>query len=240
MTLFSTILMTLLALYLIAVQPFLGKRSYERLLRDVAADPRARLRYFRRIVVTQWGLVLAVGLMFALRRAPLADLGFRLPKFELFSLAASFGLVVGLLFSIALGAVSTKYRAKIRAQLKPAEGLLPTTPAERRWYAAVALTAGLCEEVLYRGFLIYYIVQIAAPFSPLVVAGLLAAVLFGLAHLYQGLRGILSAGLLGLFFVGIYLFTGSLLFPMAIHALTDLRVLPLLAMTSSDDNRQSA
>jgi membrane protease YdiL (CAAX protease family) len=62
-------------------------------------------------------------------------------------------------------------------------------------YLALAMTAGLCEEFLYRGFAI-------AVFSYLGlqawVAVLISSVLFGLAHSYQGRGGIVMTLLIGL------------------------------------------
>ena len=54
--------------------------------------------------------------------------------------------------------------------------------------------------------------------AALFVAGLL----FGLAHAYQGPRGVLQTGVVGLGLAVLYVFTGSLWVPMALHAFVDL------------------
>ncbi|MGA8271760.1 MAG: CPBP family intramembrane glutamic endopeptidase, partial [Candidatus Sulfotelmatobacter sp.] len=41
--------------------------------------------------------------------------------------------------------------------------------------------------------------------------------------LYQGWKGILSTGLVGLILAGLYVLTGNLLVPMVVHATADLR-----------------
>ena len=53
------------------------------------------------------------------------------------------------------------------------------------------------------------------------------AIAFGLAHLYQGVRGVLLTGVLGAYLAWLTISSGSLLPAMAIHALIDLRVLAL-------------
>ena len=57
---------------------------------------------------------------------------------------------------------------------------------------------------------------------------LLAALLFGLAHSYQGISGMLLTALAGALFCGLYVATGSLLLPILLHILIDVRfaVLP--------------
>ena len=48
--------------------------------------------------------------------------------------------------------------------------------------------------------------------------------LFGLAHWYQGRLGVLATGAVGAFLTQLYLTTGSLLLPMLLHVLIDLRL----------------
>jgi membrane protease YdiL (CAAX protease family) len=56
---------------------------------------------------------------------------------------------------------------------------------------------------------------------------LVAALVFGLAHLYQGVFGMLTALVLGGCLAVLYLGSGSLLLPVLYHVLVDLRVLVL-------------
>jgi membrane protease YdiL (CAAX protease family) len=47
-------------------------------------------------------------------------------------------------------------------------------------------------------------------------------VAFGVAHAYQGMRGIFATGTVGAFAVAVYLLTGSLVAPILLHAILDL------------------
>jgi membrane protease YdiL (CAAX protease family) len=53
----------------------------------------------------------------------------------------------------------------------------------------------------------------------------LAALAFGWAHLYQGWTGVLATALLGGLFAWLYWATGSLLLPVLLHVLVDLRAM---------------
>ena len=53
----------------------------------------------------------------------------------------------------------------------------------------------------------------------------LVACAFGLAHWYQGRLGMLTTGAAGAVLTQLYLTTGSLLLPMVLHVLIDLRLL---------------
>jgi len=114
---------------------------------------------------------------------------------------------------------------KLRAKLDDKVGaLLPDLLQERRWFAAVSVGAGISEELVFRGFLIYYFGAYIPQFNVLEKV-LLTSLVFGLAHLYQGRTAIVSTGLMGLALAGLYLMTGSLLLPVLVHAAVDARVL---------------
>jgi CAAX protease family protein len=105
-----------------------------------------------------------------------------------------------------------------RRQFEGLEGLLPQTPAEVRWFRVLAITAGICEELMYRGFLILYL---STWMSPWVAAGV-AGLAFGAAHLYQGPRFALPIVGVGMAMGALYLIGGSLWVPMILHAWGDL------------------
>ena len=79
-------------------------------------------------------------------------------------------------------------------------------------------TVGICEEILYRGFLLWYLMCWLSE-APAILA---AAMIFGLAHLYQGWGGVIRSGILGAVFCLGYLLIGSLWALMALHAVMDI------------------
>jgi uncharacterized protein len=101
--------------------------------------------------------------------------------------------------------------------------MLPRTPTERRQFVAVAVTAGTAEELMYRAFLIAYIHWLWPSGSALAVCTI-AGVAFGLVHLYQGPRGVIGTGILGIVLGLIYLGAGIIVVMVA-HTLIDLRLL---------------
>ena len=107
--------------------------------------------------------------------------------------------------------------------------LLPRNRGELPYGAALGLTAGIVEELLFRlalPALLFGVLQ-SVPGAGALAFGI-AALLFGALHLYQGPLGILFAFILGLLFTLLYLVTGSILAPIALHVLVDLRSLVLI------------
>ncbi len=90
----------------------------------------------------------------------------------------------------------------------------------------LAVTAGICEEIVFRGFGFAY-VRFLWPDATDGWLIVITSVVFGLAHLYQGLRGVVLTGLAGAVFASMTVTTGSLLPAIAVHAMVDLRILGL-------------
>ncbi|MHC4213412.1 MAG: CPBP family intramembrane glutamic endopeptidase [Planctomycetota bacterium] len=108
----------------------------------------------------------------------------------------------------------------IRDKLGKVVFLLPHTQSERRAFNAVSVTAGVCEEVFFRGYLIAYLMAVFA--TPFWVAALLSSVVFGFAHAYQGPLGIPRTAAAGGLLALLYGLTGSLWAPMVVHAVIDI------------------
>lgn len=108
-------------------------------------------------------------------------------------------------------------RADIRSQIDRFAFWLPRTSRQLRWFNGVALSAGLNEEILYRGFLIWYLQHWMGAIPALLVS----SAVFGLAHSYQGLSNAPRAAFIGLWMGIIYLVTGALWLAMATHFFFD-------------------
>jgi membrane protease YdiL (CAAX protease family) len=75
-----------------------------------------------------------------------------------------------------------------------AERILPQSTVELLPYLALAITAGLCEEFIYRGFAMAVLAHVGLRAWTVV---LISSVLFGLAHSYQGRGGIVMTLVVG-------------------------------------------
>ena len=99
--------------------------------------------------------------------------------------------------------------------------------ASGRWAAAVAVTAGIAEELVFRGLFLALGIGLFG-LSPLSRPRSSSRVVFGLAHVYQGARGVLLAAVLGGVLAALALHTESLLPAILLHVLIDLRSLLLM------------
>ncbi len=217
------VIAVVLVAYAVLVEPVWGWLEYRRLKARRDSDPRALVRMYRIFIATLWPAAALVLLAVALSPGlDLADIGVRAPRLD--------GFVLGVSLSGAIALVVSSFTLRRDARKgKPIPGmdayaaLLPRTREERRYAAASALTAGICEEILHRGFFIAVGVQLFG--LSLTAAAIASAAVFTLVHVYQGWRGLLAIAVLATIFTVVYLRSASLLFPIALHALVDLRAL---------------
>lgn len=135
-------------------------------------------------------------------------------------LVAAFGAVaLGALTAIAWRSrrATAEQKRATREALGDLLPFLPQDDRDLRTFFALSVTAGVVEELLYRGFALWALAQ----WMPLWAAVLLSSAAFGLAHSYQGTSGMLRTGAIGLLFAVLFLASGSIWLPMLFHALFD-------------------
>lgn len=221
---FSTpglILAGALAAYLAFAAPVLGKRQYDRLARRRDNEPGALVRAYRLWIAEEWVWVAVTAVILVLSPGVrLADLGFAMPSH--FGKVAP--AVAGMAGAFVISIVTARRLAGSGRTMPGLEGvreLLPRTSAER-WHAlAMSVTAGVCEEIVYRGLLIA--LGVGALGLSTTAAAALALAVFAVGHLYQGWTNMLGVALAGCALTALYLTTGSLLLPILMHALMDIR-----------------
>jgi uncharacterized protein len=127
-------------------------------------------------------------------------------------IAAAFWVVSILLLAI-LGSL-----LRVASQGRDILFLLPHGALELTLWIALSVTAGICEETIFRGYLQSQFIALTKS----VPAGvLLSAVAFGAVHAYQGSRRMILIGLYGLFFGILARWRGTVRPGMIAHAWQD-------------------
>jgi membrane protease YdiL (CAAX protease family) len=227
----------LFLLLLFAVQPIHGALAYRRYIARIeAGEPPNRVRLYVQTLVLQWMALAVLGLTWFLLGRPGADLGFVVPAGSNFSIgAAALVIVTAFLIYSWRGAASMNdvARAKHKASFGKLVHFLPHSNRDYRYFVGVSMTAGVVEEILYRGFAFWYLLQ----FIPIWAAVIASAVIFGLGHSYQGVGGVVRVTLIGLAFGIFYVFTGSIWLPILAHAILDvLQGATILEILRKSDN----
>jgi membrane protease YdiL (CAAX protease family) len=224
MNMLSFLLSQLLFFYTLLVEPFLRINFYRRLKKQLGISSSTRILFYRTQVLWEWSWVVVLFLIIAPAERPLAYLGLTLPN------PLGWLIMAALLFGIGLSVVMLRRNpgamAAMQRSLEGSALFLPSTPIERKWYAVTAVTAGICEELLYRGFLMHYL-PATFPFLDWLLVAIISGMIYGLSHAYQGLKGILQTALTGFSFSIVFVLSGSLLPAMVFHILAEMRTLML-------------
>ena len=195
--------------------------GYRRLTQAPPADvPNVRLWLYRQGIAIQWMLTAVCLALWIGQHRSWAMLGV-VPRFTwgLIGVTVGFAIVVIYILAQRKKAIADEETmARLRHQMRHLERMLPHSLEDLKWFNRLSITAGICEELLYRGFLIWYV----NTWVGVIPASLVASVVFGFGHSYQGPRGIVLTTLVGVFMSAVYLLTGSLYASMVIHALMDL------------------
>ncbi len=154
-------------------------------------------------IIMQWLLVLYVwwGLRMS-RRTTLRELiggRWQNPEAFLIDVAIAIGFRVAstailAILALAFGGLHLGSTAELKSRL---EVLYPDGLSEQLLFQLLCLTAGFCEEVMYRGYLQR---QFTGMLRSVWTAITLQAVIFGASHAYQSLQGMLFVGVLGFLF----------------------------------------
>jgi len=222
-------------LAIITLNVVAGPRGY-RLLAE--AGGAGRKSFYRRMLtaqVIQFTLPPIVGLALLGRIDAIATMPYELwpasawlrfdqPAIEIDPIL-TWVFVAAVLVSVPLGALLTWRRLRrgkgVPASLGHISALLPRDRGEVMLGAAISVAAGVGEELFFRLLL----PMLLAVYLDSIAAVVVAIVLFGLAHAYQGWRGVTVTTLVGALFTAMYLMSGSLAVAMLFHVVIDLMAL---------------
>ncbi len=182
---------------------------------------RDRLALYASTVAFQWLAVAVIIWRVLAHGIALANLGLAMPHPAVTAIATV--LLAGLVLANQLLSLRriTTHPETVRGVLPQlALKVFPQDSTERLAFFAVVLTVSVCEEVIYRGFAQHVFHEWSGGMIWAGIAG--SAALFGLAHLYQGVRGLLATLVVGILFSCVRSWSGSLLAPLVAHFITDI------------------
>jgi hypothetical protein len=182
-------LSVLFTLFLVVGVPILSLST----ARDSQVRQMPRLALYVSAAISQWALAGLGLVIFFLSSLSANSIGFRkLPPTT--ALAWASGLVTLSVAGMGLG-LFLEGRGWLPAEAELVWLLIPRTREEKLWSVALlAPTAALCEEFLYRGFLL---AQLSQWLHSWAWAWAASSLVFGLAHVYQGWNGTIRASVLG-------------------------------------------
>ena len=148
------------------------------------------------------------------------------------------GIVVGMVLLFAgltmAGLVAARRTPEEPVMIGDIGAMLPRNKQELRLGWFLSINAGISEELMFR-LAIPAVLYGASGSAIVALVGSVA--LFGALHSYQGVSGVIGTTVVGLAMMFAYLATGTILVPIVLHILIDLRSLVLLPTVLFDANK---
>ena len=214
----------LLLLFLGAIIPWRGADRIKRLLSKQELTTADRLSLYGSTILFQWFIVAIVVWRVLEREVSPEELG--IAAGDPWQIALTSFALTGLLCVnqvVGLRKMTRMPEGKRGSLFAITEKIMPRSTKETWVFAALACTAGISEEFLYRGFVFMAFVRMIVNYGPPnTFAAILSSVWFSVAHLYQGRRGIITTFVVGMIFAFLRIWTGSLIPGIIAHIGMDL------------------
>jgi len=179
----------------------------------------SKLHTYAYIILSEWTFVIALLWIMHRHDLSISDLGENMGNVNL-TIIATIVLISVFMVMVYFNVRQLRQMNldKLEVELRPLNKFIPNTRTESIIFILIAFTAGICEELLYRGWL----QNLLAFGTGSVWIGLvLGAVIFGLGHAYQGKMGMVQTGIIGLIFGVVFIFTKSLVSSQILHVIVD-------------------
>ena len=201
------------------------------------SDPTGKVPLYRTICLQLWAPTILLVTLYVSGLLSVPEIPLLIPVdiAQGIALAGLLAVVVYLAISLHRVAHDPDTRQQTADALRDQAWALPVNRREAVWFIGpVSLSAGICEELLFRAYLIPWLDHAL----PIWGAVILSSVLFGLLHAYQGPTGILRTGAVGLVLALIFVATGSILVPILLHIVVDAYTGTLSWITLRNDDEE--
>jgi membrane protease YdiL (CAAX protease family) len=214
----------LILLFLGILVPWRGAVRMKRLMSKPELFSADRLSLYRSTIFFQWLIVALVAWRVVARDVSPEELGITMgdPWRVLWTSVALTGILCANQF-IGLRKIAAIAREKRGTVFAVTEKIMPRSTKENWLFSALAFTAGISEEFLYRGFVFMAFYRVVVNYGPPdTIAGVVSSAWFAFAHLYQGRRGLITTFVVGIILVSVRIWTGSLIPAITAHIGIDL------------------
>ena len=192
-------------------------RGFERRVKIDAVKARSTL--WTQWILMLWGCSALVAGLWIAKELPVAALGLEMPSgLRLWVPLVLTAALSGTQFNAGLKISRMADRTKLRQRLGTTGEVVPHAAFEVALFSVAAVSAGFCEELLCRGFVIWL-------FQPLAgwwIAAFISLAIFTLAHAYQGTGGMIKCASLGAGMTVLVALTHSLWPAIILHSAIDL------------------
>lgn len=237
-----------LAIIICILAPVMAFSSRSVVIEDMELDEDEKISLYHSNALLLFVFALVVITIWRLPARTLPALGFDWPIWSpllallLFSVFLFYALDIFFQYGL------RRWRERTLKEKHSTLTFVPANSKELFHFVFLALAAGIGEEIIFRGYLIHYLIYWTGnTLSGIITACFFASLLFAFLHGYQGYKSMIKIFVLALLFAAIFVQSQSLILVMILHTLIDLAsgwlgiyVLRNLKEEDSPDNKTEA
>jgi membrane protease YdiL (CAAX protease family) len=224
LTLFEfTLLDHVMALIICLIAPILAITSRNISTDEIQLEPGDKIKLYHSNALLLFVFALVVVTVWRIPGRALSGLGLTWPTWNplVMQLIAAVFLFYALDVFFQYG--TKRWRDRSLKHRNTSLAFVPADKKELIHFIFLALAAGIGEEIIFRGYLIHYLLYWTGnTASGILSAVMFASALFAFLHGYQGYRSMVKIFFLSLLFAGIFVYSQSLILVMLIHAIIDM------------------
>ena len=209
--------------------PISGYNEMKKLKKSIADGDSQKVKFYRETILWSWIPIFLIFLLIPISGISVNSIGIKWIHIDTSSLSkwvvypAIGFFVFYLLYNIYLIIIfksNKESRAKTAKSIPDFRWIFPITRKEKSVWSLLSISAGITEEILYRGYL-FYALAIVFPNLSLIHILFISTLIFGVGHIYLG-KEVIKATILGLIFGIFYIVFDSVIPVIIIHIVQDL------------------
>ncbi len=205
----------LLAGFIGIIYPLYFVLTYKKTNDSIKQDDRFRLIDYKKTLVLFWGLTILILVNFFITKTP--QLNFY-PNFGTISIILSILVIALSIIQYRFSNVRDETLNTAKDKTKDIYFYLPKSKGEFNWFILLSISAGICEEIIFRLFLFEFLHEHINVW----IAFVLTNIIFALTHIGSGKQNIINVFILGLLFSAIYYFSGNIWIAVFLHIAIDI------------------
>ncbi|TXE15326.1 CPBP family intramembrane metalloprotease [Psychroserpens burtonensis] len=206
---------TILAVLIGIIYPIYFLLTYKKTNNSIKQDDKIRLIDYKQTITIFWGLTILILINFYTTQLPQLNL---YPNFTIISIVFSVLALAFMIVQYKQSNITSASLAIVKAKMKETYRYLPKTKKEFYWFIMLSISAGICEEIIFRLFLFEFLKENAN----LLIAFILTNIIFSITHIGMGKQNMIASFILGFLFSAIYYFTENIWIAVLLHIAIDI------------------